>query len=205
MAKQIEVEVRGLLTKDQEIALRSLLETKGSFKEKKERILIDYSLFLPDGGIRNRNKDIRLRATNSKPEIIVKVGQWGDNETRHEISVPTAPGSFDALVQIFGYIGLTKGALFVRNSEVYDYQGIEFSIVEVPGHSKYFEAEKLVTDTTDPQKTHQEIKEFCQELGLTPFDKESFIQYLEILNKEANEVFDFKNYVDGDFQKKYNL
>jgi len=205
MGKQIEVEVRGILSPEQEEMLKSFLKSKGQFKEMKKRVLIDYSLFLPDGGIRNRSKDIRLRVTNGKPEIIVKVGEWGANEMRQEISVLTAPGTFDSLVQIFGIIGLTKGALCIRNSEVYDYEGIEFSIVEVPNHSKYFEAEKVVPDGIDSQKIHQEIKKFCQELGLKPFDKESFMRYLEVLNKEANTTFDFSDYIDGDFQEKYNL
>jgi predicted adenylyl cyclase CyaB len=205
MTHMTEVEVRGLLNPEQEIQLRTLLNNEGKFIEKKERVLIDYSLFLPDGGIRNRTKDIRIRTTNGRPEIITKIGAWGDNEMRREISIPTGPGTFDSLVEVFGLIGLTRGALCIRNSEVYEYMGVEFSIVEVPNHSKYFEAEKLVAPGGSAEVAHTEIKDLCVSLNLEPFDKEGFMRYLEILNTEANPVFDYSDYQPGDFQRKYNV
>ena len=41
--KNIEVEIRGPLTKDEFDKLNTFLLNNGSFKEKKERVLIDYS------------------------------------------------------------------------------------------------------------------------------------------------------------------
>lgn len=205
MTKNIEVELRGPLNKFEVIKLEKKLKARGKHKGLKYRVLIDYSAFLPKQGIANRTKDIRLRATNGVPEIIVKVGKWGADENRKEISVLSQPGGFDKLVQIFAIIGLSKGVLCVRKSRVYEYKGIEFSIVEVPGHSYYFEAEKLIGNKEKSKTARRYIEDICQELDLRLFDKKSFFQYIRKLNKEANENFNFKNYTEGYFKKRFKI
>ena len=69
MNKNIEVEVRGPLAKEKFSDLVKLFAAKNIKVREKDRILIDYSTFL-EGGVENRDKDIRLRVTNGVPEII---------------------------------------------------------------------------------------------------------------------------------------
>ncbi len=205
MEKIIEVEARGLLNLTQKKKLENFLKKNGVFKQEKRRILIDYSLFLEDGGVRNRSKDIRLRITNGQPEIVVKIGKWGAGENRKELSVLTHEVSFDKLVEIFDALGYSKGALCVRNSVVYDYDDIEFAIVEVPGHSYYFEAEKMAHQEDDIDKIYKEIEKVCVSLGLVLFDDEAFMKYIETLNDESNEIFDFNNFRSNYFNDRFNL
>ena len=126
MAKDIEVEIRGILNKDQYSQAKTLFEKLASLKENKSRILIDYSTFLPGEGIRDRQKDIRVRVTNGIPEIVVKLGSWGGSESRRELSFKGKEGEFETLVEIFGQLGFTKGTLAKRDALVYDYKDIEF-------------------------------------------------------------------------------
>ncbi|HLC57478.1 MAG TPA: hypothetical protein VJH95_02820 [Candidatus Nanoarchaeia archaeon] len=205
MAKNIEVELRGLLSKSKYDYLVGFFEKSGKFREFKERAVIDYSTFRPGEEITNRTRDIRLRVTNRIPEIIVKIGKFGGMEQRREISVKTNIGDFDKLVCIFGIIGLTKGMLCFRKSRVYDYKGIEFALVEVPGHSYYFEAEKMVHSTASKEKARKEIEKICKSLGLKLFDEKGFFEYIDKLNKEANEVFEFKNHKEDYFKKRFGL
>lgn len=205
MEKTIEVEIRGRLHKDQYEKMLAVLQEKGEFKTKKDRVLIDYSTYLPNEGIRERTRDIRLRCTNGIPEIIVKLGNWGGSERRKELSVLTAKGEFDKLVQIFAALGLTKGILCIRKSVVFMYKGIEFALVEVPNHSYYFEAEKMASETDDKEKTKLDILESLKKLGLTAFTDEEFFQYIELLNKEANEVFDFDVYTENYFKERFGI
>ena len=142
MDKNIEIEIRGPLSKKEFDNLVKFFEKKGTKTSEKDRVLIDYSTFL-EGGVEKRKKDIRLRVTNGIPEIIVKVGEWGGTEQRKELSAFTKPGEFDTLVEIFGELGFCKGMLCVRKSKVFEYKDIEFALVEVPGHSFYYEAEKM--------------------------------------------------------------
>ncbi len=204
MNKNIEIEVRGLLTKEKFDNLVCLFEAKAKKTAEKNRVLIDYSTFL-EGGVKNRNKDIRLRVTNGTPEIIVKIGEWGGSERRKELSAFTSPGEFDTLVEIFGELGFCKGMLCVRKSKVYEYRDIEFALVEVPGHSYYYEAEKMVHEEEDAEKIIEEIKNVCKELNLEVLDKKHFFEYIEKLNKESNEVFEYKNHTSNYFKNRFNL
>lgn len=204
MAKNIEIEIRGPLTKEKFDGLTDLFEKKAKKVAEKDRVFIDYSTFL-DGGVENRKKDIRLRVTNGNPEIIVKIGEWGGTDQRKELSVFTKPGEFDTLVEIFGELGFTKGVLGRRKSRVYDYQGIEFTLVEVPGHSYYYEAEKMVDVNEDQATITKEIHDRCKKLGLTFFDKKEFFNYINTLNKEANEIFDYDSYTPGYFKTRFGF
>jgi predicted adenylyl cyclase CyaB len=204
MDKNIEIEIRGPLTKEKFEDLVRLFESEGKKIAEKNRILIDYSTFL-DGGIKNRQKDIRLRVTNGIPEIIVKVGKWGGTDHRKELSIFINQGGFDTLVEIFGELGFRKGMLCVRKSKVYEYKDIEFALVEVPGHSYYYEAEKMSHEKEDVNKIIKEIKNVCKDLNLKVFNKKQFFAYVDKLNKEANEIFDYKNYTPNYFKNRFGL
>ena len=204
MEKNIEVEIRGLLTAEEYSKLKSFLDKEGEKTEETDRILIDYSTFLP-GGVEERKKDIRLRVTNGVPEIVVKLGEWGGTEQRKELSVKTAPGTFDTLTEIFGALGYEKGVLAVRKSQVYMYKDIEFALVEVPGHSYYFEAEKMAHANENADELLEEMQVVCKELGLTVFSKEEFFAYIQKLNKEANGIFDASMAEPDYFKKNYGL
>jgi len=202
--KDIEVEVRGPLTAEDYSLLKSFLDKNARKVATKSRILIDYSTFLP-GEMKDRKKDIRLRITNGVPEIMVKLGDWGAVDQRKELSVTTAEGTFDRLVEIFAALGYEKGVLCDRRTEAYDYKEVEFALVEVPGHSYYYEAEKMAHAGQDTELLAQEIKAICSELNLSTFTGEEFFAYIETLNKEANEVFDFSEEGPGYFKRRFGF
>ena len=52
-------------------------------------------------------------------------------------------------------------------------------------------------------KSH--IQGVCEELGLEIFTDEGYIAYIEKLNKEANEIFDFNNYTENYFEDRYHF
>ncbi len=204
MDKNIEIEIRGPLSKKEFDNLVKFFEKKGTKTSEKDRVLIDYSTFL-EGGVEKRKKDIRLRVTNGIPEIIVKVGEWGGTEQRKELSAFTKPGEFDTLVEIFGELGFVKGMLCVRKSKVYEYKKVEFALVEVPGHSYYYEAEKMANNKENGGELIKEIENVCKELKLNIFNKKQFFEYIDKLNKETNEIFDYKNYTPNYFKNRFNL
>ncbi|MBI1833959.1 MAG: hypothetical protein HYR90_03995 [Candidatus Andersenbacteria bacterium] len=204
MDKDIEVEIRGPLSKDKFKELVKLFDSDGELTGEKDRVLIDYSTFL-EGGVEDRKKDIRLRVTNGIPEIIVKIGGWGGVDQRRELSVKAQPGDFDRLVEIFAELGFVKGMLCVRKSKVYEYQGIEFALVEVPGHSYYYEAEKMAHEKENLNGITEEIKGVCSGLGLEIFDPKGFFEYIDRLNKEANEIFDHSSYTPNYFKNRFGL
>lgn len=204
MQKDIEIEIRGPLTAEKYTELKTFLDAHAKKTGEKDRVLIDYSTFLP-GSVADRQKDIRLRVTNGVPEIIVKIGSWGENEQRKELSVTTAPGTFDTLTEIFAALGYEKGMMCVRKSQVYEYKDIEFALVEVPKHSYYYEAEKMAHSDENADALTKEIIDVCTELGLPVFKKEEFFAYIETLNKEANEVFDASTASPHYFKERFGV
>lgn len=205
MSKNIEIEQRGPLSQEQLASVKKLFSEKGTFVEKKDRVLIDYSTFIPGEEIAGRTRDIRIRCTNGIPEIVIKLGAWGGAEARKELSFKGAPGNFDTLAQIFGALNLRKGILCVRKSEVYTYKGIEFALVEVPNHSMYFEAEILAESEATKDAAIAEIGSVCAELGLSIYSQADYFAYIDRLNKESNEVFEYANYTDGYFKKRFGI
>lgn len=203
MKKNIEVEIRGVLDKDQYNKTKKLFKKTTSFKENKSRILIDYSTFLPGEGIRDRQKDIRVRVTNGIPEIIVKLGSWGGSENRRELSFKGNKGEFETLVEIFGQLGFIKGTLAKRDAIIYDYKNVEFALVKTPGQHYYFEAEKMAQSEEDFTKVEDEIRKVCGELGLRAVDKEGFFEFIEELNKTDNQIFEFKDFKENYFKEKF--
>jgi len=204
MNKDIEVEMRGPLTEEKYLETEKFLGEFGVFKENKERLLIAYTEILGKENMKEITTDFRLRCTNGIPEIILKLGEWGGSDQRQELSVLAKPGEFDKLVQIFGHLGHKKGIMCVRRSKVFDYKGIEFALVEVRGHSYYFEAE-IMAHSDGKEEAMKKISDVCRELGLAIFSQEEFYQYIEKLNNESNEIFDFDNYKNDYFQERFQL
>lgn len=205
MKKNIEVEVRGPLSNQEYKRIKRFFKKNANFIESKNRILIDYSTCNENVSMENRTKDIRIRTTNGAPEVIIKLGNWGEAEARREISLKIGEGSFDDLVEVFGHLGWGEGVLCVRNSLVYQYRDVEFALVEVPGHSYYFEAEKMVSKESEKKKSIKEIEQVCLELELTQFNKKDFFDYIKVLNNTVNEKFDFNEYSKGYFKKRFSL
>jgi adenylate cyclase class IV len=204
--KDIEVEQRGPLTKTQLKELTAFFKKNAVFKGYKERILIDYSTFLPGEGIKGRKKDIRLRTTNGIPEIMIKLGSWGGSEQRKEVSLIAKKGEFDKLVQIFGLLGLTKGALVITKTNAFKYKGIEFAVVDVCGKRYIFEAEIMIKDKKNTAAAKSKIEKVIKELELKIYTDKEFYAYIEDLNKkQIAKTFDYNNYTDGYFKKKFRL
>lgn len=205
MSKNIEVEFRGPLSKEEYIRLKSFLNKKGSKRLSRKRLFIDYSTCINGEDLRKRKIDIRARITNNIPEMIIKIGAWKGSDSRKEISVLLQKGQFSNLVQAYAALGYSQGVLGIRNSLIYQYQDIEFALVEVPGHSYYFELEMLVSSKGEIKEARRKIKEMCQNLGLKLFSDLEFFNYIEKLNKEANKIFDINKDGEDYFLKNFKI
>ena len=73
-----------------------------------------------------------------------------------------------------------------------------------PGIVFHYEAE--ITSSEDGvEKAKKHIEEVCTELGIEIFSNQGCIDYIETLNREANEIFEFKNYTEGYFENHYHF
>lgn len=190
--KKIEVEVRGLLTKEKYDLANSFLQKNGQFVVKNDRFMVIFSDMAVLNSGADKADDIRIRITNGCPEIIIKKGKWGATEAREEICVKVQKGEFVNLVKAMASLGYKRGMLAERKSVIFKYQGVEFSLVEVPGHSWYFEGEIMVDDERLLEEAKKKIMTVCDSLDLAIFSDDDFYTYVDRLDKEANTDYDFE-------------
>jgi predicted adenylyl cyclase CyaB len=192
MIADFEIELRGRITDEKFLSIKDFLEKNAQLKAEKNRVFYDYSTFIPGEGLRGRTKDFRVRETNGQPEVILKLGNWQGSDRREEISVLTEKNSTEKLLKIFGEMGFVKAIKGVRHTLAYDYKDIEIALVEVPGHSYYFEAEIVAPADSNHDIVHHQIKDILNELGLETFTENGFHDYIDQLNAETNEVYEYK-------------
>jgi len=193
--KNIEVELRGPLSEKVYSTILSLLKSKGKLLKKQNRFLLDYSTFLE--GIGERKLDVRVRVTNGKVEIVIKKGKFGGT-AREESSMYPEGGNLADTLKFMSLLGYTKAVACDRGIERYLINGVEFAIQDVrdftrPGkiHSRFFEAE-IMTDDAGKDAAIKKIKTLLGVLSLKEFSETQWNEYVAVMNKEANGVFDYE-------------
>jgi len=183
MEKQIEVEFIGGVSKDKFAELKSKFEKDATFKKRKERISFMYfrdEIPKDISEIKNEDTDLRLRITNKEPELIVKKGSFTGSHSRKEISINFPIVEMQKYVDFLSALDWNIGVIYAVETLVYEYKGIEFSLVNIEDYGYNFEAEILTTKKDEP-KAREEINRILKELELKPFDEEG-------LNKQCNEI-----------------
>ncbi len=181
MAK-FEIELRGRLTLDQKNKLQDFLCTNGKLVREYERTQWCFGLS------HDKKIDLRIKKTNGQAEFSLKVGRLG-NANRKEISIPILPDKVDQAFEFLKFLGHREGVKAIRNAKIYTYKNIEWAIVEVPNHSFYFEAEILVDNKSDGIAAQEEIRRVADELFLKVDSPNEIVEYIKILDKEANKLF----------------
>ncbi len=205
MNKNIEVELRGPLNEKEYHTTLLFLRGNGKLVKKQNRFLLAYSTSLE--GIGERKLDVRVRVTNGKVEIVVKKGKFGGT-SRIESSVFPEGSNLSDTLKFMSLLGYTKAVACDRGIERYEIDGIEFAIQDVrdfgnPGrvHSRFFEAE-MMTDDSGKEVAVEKIRIFLIKQNLREFSENEWNEYVAVMNKEANGVFD---YGEDDIGKVVNL
>lgn len=181
MAK-FEIELRGILTNNERQTLERFLVKNG-------KLIKEYKRTQWCFGLSHEKKiDLRIKETNKNYEFSLKVGKLG-NSNRKEISIPFPADKSEQAFEFLKFLGHREGVKAIRNAKIYSYKDIEWAIVEVPNHSFYFEAEKLVFNKSQGKKAEEEIKKVAKELDLTIATPKETVEYIKILDKEANKIF----------------
>jgi len=189
----IEVELRGPLTAESQAHLVEYLVSRGCEKRFENRVFIDYSTLVE--GVATRNLDVRVRMTNSKPEIVVKRGKFA-GDYREEAVAPVGTHSLDSAVRVMALLGYRRGVLCDRAITRFQLGTIEVAIQEVRiigtsfVHSMFFEIE-FQNQLANPDEAAKTLREFANEVALPLFSSDDWTRYVELINVEANGIFDF--------------
>ena len=203
----IEVEMRGPLTKEQYQELKKFLQNqensdhKITFKGKKERLMVCCT-GIEELKTNPNAKDLRAKITNGKAELSLKKGNWAAEDQREEVSVYLKQDQFLNLLTAFRLLDHQRVIWAQRNSERYMIDEIELAIIEVPGHSIFFEVEIEVESKDQIEPARQKMINLCQKLNLSFYTDEEWYQTVEQLDKEANRFLNLENQEDISFIKE---
>jgi len=178
-----EIELRGLLSLAKKRKLEDFLAENGKLIKEYKRFQWIFNLS------HHKKIDLRIKNTNGQCEFSLKTGA-SHKANRKEISIPFAADKIDQALEFLKYLKQREGLTAQRNAKIFDYKGIEWAVVEVPKHSYYFEAEKLVASKEQGKKAENEIREVTKELGLDVMTQKQTIEYIKKLDKEANKKFE---------------
>ncbi len=189
---KIEVEHRGIITKEKFDQLKDFFNREGEFLDKKERFSIIYSQGedAESNSLYHSVIDLKLRISNKEAELVLKHGEWSGNDARREFSFPVEKEKFEEMVEFLKILGHYHGVLQATTTYFFNYKEIDFSLVLVPDWGHYFEAEIVVDD--DVEEANRKIESVCRELDLNILDHEGFCDLLRSLNEREGFRFNFK-------------
>ena len=169
----IEIELRGPLTKIGYRRLISFFKKEAEFVKEMKR-----KSFLFD--IKDQTIDLKVRTTDGVPEIVLKKGFWGAKR-REEILLPIRANTEESAIRLFALLGFSKGGIAVRESHIFNYHGIEFSVVKCPKGVYYYEAEFISNKKTANPERH--IEGVLKSLDLKIWSDKEFLGFLKVCNK----------------------
>ncbi len=193
----IEVEVRGWLTEVQAKELETYLKQHGNHVRSQDRELI----LLKDGypgydlDVEKRATDIRFKNTNGKIEIVVKERASNGNIARHEYEYPVAVDSIEALIPLARAFGATKALWMRRDAEIYEHDGIEWSIIRAISKDQqtmklHFEAELGVETQAEIPAAQARLEAAVTARRLAVLTGDAHKAFIEELGRTVNQPLD---------------
>ncbi len=191
-----ELELRGELSKEKYIELVKLLQAKGKLVKEFKRFQLLY-FEIKDNDInahKDLKRDFRLRVENGQPLLIMKYGNWHNNSGREELNIPIDKSELDEMVRLLFLLGHDFGKIMIQHTKIFEYEGIEWAIVEAPGDDTdyyYYEAE-IEGEDIDENESKEKILAELKNFSLSYFDDEEFIAFCKRFNEIKGRTFDFR-------------
>lgn len=187
----IEVEIRGRLDQREYDRLKDFLARNGSHIKHMDRemfFLYDHPGYAHDP--LQRTVDIRLRNTNGECEIMVKKKISIRNEGRQEISLKLKDADLGNAKEIVKAIGCSRALKILRSSDLYEYAGIEWSVVRAPKDYFFYEAERGASTSMEIESVRAELVGAAAKLGLGVFTPEEDRDFIYLLYNKVDEEVD---------------
>ena len=186
MTHPIEVEIRGRLDDAGYDRIKAFLDENGKHVKSQERemfLLRDYPGYSRD--FVGRDVDIRLRNTNGQCEIMLK--RKVEN-MREEVQLKLQDEDLETAKKIVKALGCKEAVWMHRLKEVYEYNGVEWSLEIAPNNIRYYEAEIAVADVSKVADAHTTLEVEARALNLEVLDDEGTRALIHRLDTEANKV-----------------
>ena len=114
-----------------------------------------------------------------------------NNVARSENSFNLGEISLEEAKMLVKSFGCTKGQWMHRKKSVYDYDGVEWSLVEAVPGIYYYEAEVVVENIQDVEGVKVNLIKKAQDQGYSVFAPEEYKKFIEMLGAAVNKYIDW--------------
>jgi len=181
----IEIEVRGKLSKSDFDRLFELFQKDGKLIDHYHRLSLDLAPGFDAESKTWKNPsgmDIRLKKSDDKEKISVKIGNFHDLE-RKEIDVKIQSGQFLNALDLLETLGYKTGMIYFWESWEFDYLGFEIKLSKYTDGYYTFEIEG---------KESEDVNGIADKLGLAIYSKEEYKAAIDWENQNIHQVYDRK-------------
>ena len=182
----IEIEFRGPLTKTGFRKLLGFLKKKGEFVKKTKRKTF---VFFTD----DKTVDLKVRTTDGQSEIVVKKGFWGARR-REETVLPIETRLIGTAQKLLAALGYQEGVIALRETELFVYQEVEFSLVKCPKNYYFYEAEFVGGQSIKDPEAH--VERVLKSLGLEVWSEKENYHFLMFCNQKIDKHFNLGRKID---------
>lgn len=187
MAKtNIEIEIRGKLSKDKFSETFALLEKEGKLLDNYKRLSVDLSPGFDSKTRQWKNTsefDLRVKKSGDSEKISIKVGQF-HLKKRQEIEVPIKSGGFLEAVLLLETLGFDKGMVYFWESWEFSYKKYEVKL------SKY--NDKYYTWEIESKDSKLDPNSLARLLKLTPYTKDEYNSAINWENQNIHKLYTSK-------------
>jgi len=171
MKKNIEVEIRSLITQDQYKQLFSFFKKEGKFLGEEKQISYYFS----------GESDLRIQKSNKSAKIWLKKGKM-HADSREEIELKLNLNDFKNAKKLFEALGYEIKIKWYRKRNTFLWKGINVMLDDTKGYGYIIELEKMC-QKAEKEKTVNKLKTMMNLLKVKETKKEIFDEKFEHYKK----------------------
>lgn len=190
------VEVKGPVDEKDFERLNAFFKNNAEFLGETHGLFIDFS-----GVHAGKRFEFRVRVREGVPELVLRL--LGEERAGREISLKLESGQLDNLIEFLALMGYEEGVLCERVEKKFVFRGIDFSLVEVPRHSYFFEAKKLCEEK-EVDEAREKILGVIKTLSLRAFSEKELFSYIQELKKNVDGIFNIRDYKPGELASVFS-
>lgn len=166
--KQIEVEIRGMVSYRQLKILGQKLKKEGKFLGRKKQAVI----FFQENKILKLPKDsLRIKKDETGMEVYLKL------KTGQEIELLLRSQDYKKAIAFFHFFGFVRYSIAPALREDYLYRGAIISLKWRCIIGPHFEIEKIVSAEKEIAKTRKKLLTLTKHLGLEVWSDKEYLEY----------------------------
>lgn len=170
----LEIEVRGLLTKDEYSKIFAFLDNAAEYKETDNKI--SYFFIIQKGVLK-----VSDEKSKNKAKISYKYGDESKN-ILEEFEIPIARKDVLKTIEIFKSLGFVNMHKVQQKRINFAYRSATVSIKETPDFGPHFEIEMPAKNRREAKFVHKNLIKICQDLGLKPLSRQKMKDLIASIN-----------------------